>query len=270
MTSVNKKDLFGNEYNAATLCEYRKEIKLLQKLIKISESAVEKKTHQTLLSCEGVCYEFAKTIIDYSKVAVDNVLLGHFHAAKIITRTIIENLVCLDIIYNDQTLELWKYYWIQSYREDIYRMQRIPTQEEINRLYELYGEWGISQDFYVKQGNNKKAYIQKPYGWTYKIHPNVQKQFTFEEVCKLVDNMTEYQEFKLLSDYVHGTSFYTKIHTSTSVDEMMFMFVNLYISLYRMVAMYCWDKVNVDFDDVTEELEFIFHRYIQYEEENRV
>ena len=31
---------------------------------------------------------------------------------------------------------------------------------------------------------------------------------------------------------------------------------------------YCWDKVTEDFDDVTDELECIFHRFIQYEEEN--
>ena len=40
----------------------------------------------------------------------------------------------------------------------------------------------------------------------------------------------------------------------------------MYWSLYRMVTIYCWDKVNEDFDNVTDELESIFHRYIQYEE----
>jgi hypothetical protein len=145
-------------------------------------------------------------------------------------------------------------------------MQRTPTQEEIERLYELYNELEISEDFYVKQGKNKKAYIQKPYGWTYKIHPNEQKQFTFEEVCNLAGNNSEYQGFKLLSDYVHSTSLYTKIHSVTSVDEMMFVLINLYISLYRMVMIYCCDKVDDDFDQVTEKLEFIFHRYIQWAE----
>jgi hypothetical protein len=31
--------------------------------------------------------------------------------------------------------------------------------------------------------------------------------------------------------------------------------------------MYCWDKVNEDFDDVTDELDRIFNRFVEHEEE---
>ena len=70
-----------------------------------------------------------------------------------------------------------------------------------------------------------------------------------------------------MSDYSHGTSFYTKMHSSVFVGDMMVMFVNLYINLYRMVTMYCWDKVAEDFDDVTDELDWIFNRFVEHEEE---
>lgn len=267
MKNLRKNNLFGNEYNAIFLCEYQNEIKLIKKLINVSEAAIQKQPCTSSKSYEAVCYEFAKTIVEYSKVAIDNVLLGHFNAVKIIIRTILENLVCLDIIINDTKFDIWKYYWVQSYRESLYMMQRTPTQEEINRLYELYTELDISEDFFIKQVGEKKAYIQKPYGWTYKVHTKAKKQFTFEAVCKLVNSTTEYQGYKTLSDYVHSTSFHIKLHSSTSVDEMMFMFVNLYISLYRLVTMYCWDKADEDFDKVADKLENIFYRYIEYAED---
>ena len=70
-----------------------------------------------------------------------------------------------------------------------------------------------------------------------------------------------------MSDYSHGTSFYMKLHSSVLVSDMMTMFINLYINLYRMVTLYCWDWVEEKFDDVTDELEYVFHRFIKHEEE---
>ena len=255
--------MYGNEYNACALCEYQRELKLLKRLIDISEKAVERQTPESTWSYDGICYSFAKTMVDYSKIAYDNVLLGHFHAVKMIIRTILENLVCLDIIVNHQELELWKYYWAYSYRETIYKSGRAPSQRDLYFLQELYENLDISQEFYVKQGD-KKAYIQRPYGWTYKINTN--KQFTFENICKLIDRDAEYHGFSLMSAYSHGTSFYTKLQSSVFVGDMMVMFINLYINLYRMVTIYCWDKVDEDFDDVVDELEWIFNRFIEYQE----
>jgi len=135
-------------------------------------------------------------------------------------------------------------------------------------LQSLYEDLDIQEDFYIKQPNRKKAYIKEPYGWTYKINDN--KQFTFENICKLIndDGNVEYRGFQMLSDYSHGTAFYMKMHSSVFVEDMMSMFVDMYINLYRMVTIYCWDSVDEKFDDVTDELELIFHRFIQYEEEH--
>ena len=266
MSFINKRNLYGNEYNACALCEYQRETKLIKQLINISEKAMEKQSVENSWSYEGICFSFAKTIVDYSKMAYDNVLLGHFHAVKMINRAILENLVCLDLIVNNE--DLWKYYWAYSYRSTIYKSKRIPTQKELDMLQSLYVDLDIHEDFYIKQPNRKKAYIQEPYGWTYKINDN--KQFTFENICKLIgeDGNIEYRGFQMLSDYSHGTSFYMKMHSSVFVGDMMTMFVDMYINLYRMVTIYCWDQVDEEFDDVTDELESIFHRFIQYEEEH--
>ena len=110
MSFINKRNLYGNEYNACALCEYQREVKLIKRLINIAEKAVEQQEINNTWSHEGICYSFAKTIIDYSKMAYDNVLLGHFHAVKMISRSILENCVFLDIIISNDYYELWKYY----------------------------------------------------------------------------------------------------------------------------------------------------------------
>lgn len=266
MSFINKRNLYGNEYNACALCEYQRETKLIRQLINISEKAIEKQSVENTWSYEGICYSFARTIIDYSKVAYDNVLLGHFHAVNMINRAILENLVCLDLIVSNE--DLWKYYWAYSYRSTIYKSKRSPTQKELDMLHGLYADLDIQEEFYIKQPGRKKAYIQEPYGWTYKINGN--KQFTFENICKLIgeEGNVEYRGFQMLSDYSHGTSFYMKMHSSVFVGDMMTMFVDMYINLYRMVTMYCCDSVDEEFEDITDELEYIFHRFVQYEEEH--
>ena len=58
------------------------------------------------------------------------------------------------------------------------------------------------------------------------------------------------------------------MHSSVFIGGMMTMFVDMYINLYRMVTIYCWDSVGEEIDIVTDELEKFFHRFIQYEEEH--
>ena len=263
MSNINKRDLYGNDYNALALCEYQRELKLIKRLINISEKGIEKKVVDGTWSYEGICYSFAKTIVDYSRMAYDNVILGHYHAVNMINRAVLENLVCLDIIVNNE--DLWKYYWAYSYRNTIYKSSRTPTQSELDMLQKLYNDHDISEEFYVKQEGRRKAYIQEPYGWTYKINNN--KQFTFENICRLIDGGAEYHGFQMMSDYSHGTSFYLKMHSSVFVGDMMTMFINIYINLYRMVTLYCCSSVEEDFDYVTEELEYIFHHFVEHEEE---
>lgn len=255
MSIIDKRNLYGNRNNAFILCEYQREIKLIKQLINISEKAIDKKTIDNTWSYEGICHSFAQTIVNYSKMAYDNVLLGHFHAVNMINRTVVENLVCLDLIINND--ELWKYYWAYSYRNTICKFSEPSDQEQLTKLQKLYKDLDISEDFYTKQPGRKKSYIKEPYGWTYKINHN--KQFTFENVCKLIDSDAEYHGFRLMSEYSHGTSFYVKMFSSICVGDMMAMFVNMYMNIYRMVTLYCWEFVDKDFDDVTDELENIFY-----------
>lgn len=119
-------DLYGNQYNACALCEYSRELKLIKRLIDIADEAVEAQVVESSWSSEGIRHSFAKTIVEYSKAAYDNVLLGHFHSVNMICRAILENCVFLDILINHDEFELWKYYLVYSFRAAIYKTGRTP------------------------------------------------------------------------------------------------------------------------------------------------
>ena len=258
---IDRRKLYGDEYKALSLCESPRETKLIRRFIDICANALEKHIVEDRWSFDGICYAFAETVVNYSKMAYDNLILGHFHAVNMINRTILENCVLLDVLIHNDDLELWKYYLAHSYQSTIYKSNRIPTQSELDFLKKMLQDHNISDEFYIKQNNRKKAYIDEPYGWTYQINKN----FTFAGVCKLV-NEVEYRGFQMMSEYTHATSLYTKLGSSVFIEQVMNMFVSLYIELYRMVTMYCWDTANDQFDEVSEKLEDIFYNFIDYEE----
>lgn len=186
----------------------------------------------------------------------DNMLLGHFDAAYMVIRAMIENNVCLDIILNDEKEELWKYYLVQSYKNTVIRVDKDTRTKDIVFLEDMYREFDIDEDFISRRGD-KKPYIDTRYGWTYKINKN----FNFSGLCSLV-NKREYDDYKMMSGYSHGTSLYHKISGSLSMDNIMNMISSLYIGVYRLVTMYCWDSIDSEFDEITDEIEYIVYEYI--------
>lgn len=243
--------LFCNDYKAVVLCEYTKELFLLKEYIKIAEKAVSCKENSTWNSYEGICYMFAKSINEYAKMAYDNIILGHFFATHMIIRTMIENNVCLDIILNDEKEELWKYYFVQSCRNSVMQAKDSLSQKDEDFIRQMYSDYGIDSEFYEKRGK-KKPYIDLKYGWTYKV--NLYKKFDFKGVCNLV-NASDYDDFSMMSEYSHGTSIYQKMGGSISVEHIMNMISSIYVGLYRLVTMYCWDCVEDSFDRVSEKID---------------
>lgn len=66
---VDKDKLFCNDYNALFLLEYPTALKLLRRLIEIADECVGDRRYRRDFTYEGVCDMFAKTIVDYSKMA---------------------------------------------------------------------------------------------------------------------------------------------------------------------------------------------------------
>lgn len=75
----NKDTLFRNEYREVILCEYQRELALIKQMIEIVEEAVSSKKPIDIWNHEGFCHMFAKSIVDYTKMAYDNMQLGHFY-----------------------------------------------------------------------------------------------------------------------------------------------------------------------------------------------
>ena len=47
------------------------------------------------------------------------------------------------------------------------------------------------------------------------------------------------------------------------MDQIMSMLVSIYISLFRLVYLYCMETIDESFDPITEGLENIFHDYFE-------
>lgn len=254
--------LFHDKYREVILCEFQRELALVRQLIEIAEEGVRSKKSANTWSHEGFCQLFAKSIIDYAKMAYDNMQLGHFFATHMIFRTMIENCVCMDVIQRYPEHELWKYYLVKSYRDALKSTGDEIKADEQAFLEEMYLDHGIEEEFYTKskKKDSKKAfaYIDKDYGWTYKVHNN----FTFSGLCSLIDQR-EYKDFKLMSMYSHGTAIHLKIGSFASIDHIFNMLSFFYYILNRLVDMSCCESIDDSFAKTSKKLERIIKKYIK-------
>lgn len=265
LTGINYENLFRNKYQETILCEYQRELALVKQMIETAEEAVRMKKPIDTWSHEGICHMFSKSIIDYTKMAYDNMQLGHFSVTHMIFRAIIENCVCLDVMQRHPEHKLWKYYMVKSYRDALKSTGDEIEEDEQAFLKEMYTDHGIEEEFYLKSKKKDAqkafAYIDKDYGWTYKINSN----FTFSGLCGLVDQR-EYKDFKLMSMYSHGTAIHLKIGSFASMDHIFNMLSFFYYSLNRLVYLYCHETVDAKFEKASKKLEHIIKKYIKEHE----
>ena len=151
---------------------------------------------------------------------------------------------------------------------NVEQIRTIDSNAAVQRIKSVVRNDGLGLSFdipkeFIEKSKKKEtgkpyAYIDRNYGWTYKIN----KDFSFAGLCNLVDGC-DYMGFKMMSKYSHGTSIHLKIGSSTSIDSIMNMVSSLYIGLYRLITMYCENEVESDFYDVTEKLENIINDYLE-------
>ena len=67
--------------------------------------------------------------------------------------------------------------------------------------------------------------------------------------------MQDYEDFKMLSDYSHGTDIFQKLEGGMGIDAIMNMLSCLYVGIYRLVTIYCWECAEDGFDEVAKRLE---------------
>lgn len=239
--------LFGNTNNQIILCDYTRELVKLKQFINISETYILKKKENNL-NYESVCYLFAKSIIDYSKMAFDNFVLGNFNSASMITRCIFENYVCLTLIFKHQDQQLWKYYLAYTFKQTI-KINKNPNWKEFN---DFCKEFKIGDDF-TKKRNGKTAFIDIKYGWTFKIYND--KHFTFQGLCKLAN--IKYDDFTFMSKYSHGTDYFLKIEGMLSTPHHVGEVIScIYVYLYQLITLYCPEYIDSNFDKLSDEILF--------------
>ena len=231
----HNRELFLNDFRAVSIMEYNEETEMLKQLIIFADEYLTKKQCTDTFSYEGVCYLFAESIVEYSKMAYDNMILGHYDAANMINRTILENNVCLNIIMENQSSELWKYWLVHSIYKSLIPEKEYDTSEVQEMLKEIYENYTIDEEFLEKHldKKDKRAYIEKEYGWTYKINTN----FSFKGLCDLRKEYL-YSDFKMMSAFAHGTSVYYKINKSVFHGTVMNMLSCLYYNMQFFIKEY--------------------------------
>lgn len=252
------RELFLNENKAFSMMEYDKELKLLKQLIILVREYLEEKEHSSLLSYEGVCYLFADSIIGYAEMAYDNMVLGHIDAANMIIRAIIENMVCLNIIMEYEEKELWKYWLTQSMYKALIPEKKYNTLKKQEILKEFYDNFNIEKEFLKKHPDerDKRAYIERNYGWAYKVNNN---KFSFNALCDLKKEY-RYTDFGWASIYTHGTSIYTKLLKSVFEEQVYNMISCLVYNLNMLASNYMKEMIGFDYVEISEELKNIFEQ----------
>lgn len=239
--------LFGNKGNQEFLREYTRELVKLKQFISISETYISNK-EVTKSSHEGVSYSFAKAIVDYSKMAFDNFVLGNFNSASMILRAVIENYVCLTLILKHKDQQLWKYYLAHTYKQTI-KMGKNPNWKDFN---DFCKELKIGGDF-TKRRNGEIAFINLKYGWTFKI--NNDKKYNFLELCRLAN--IKYDDYALMSKYSHGTDYFLKVNgmllTSNHVGNVMSC---IFVYLFQLITLYCPEYIDSNFNKASDEMLF--------------
>ena len=252
----------GEPINAVLLWEFRRELRLTRRLIKIAEKCIAEKETHVVNSFEGVCFYIARSIIWSSKSAFDNLVLGHFETVEMVIRATIENRVTFDLIFNDEIHSLWKYYIAYSQYQLIKGFNKNPA--DCKHFIRLREELELPSEFFEKRGD-KKPYIELHYGWTYKLETiNPKNRFKFKGLCDAVKwSEQNYEDFQGMSGSVHGSPFFQKVTRHASVERIMNLFSCIYINLFQLVTTYCDDIWGDDFDAVTEELESIFDHFVE-------
>jgi len=171
---------------------------------------LEKETHSSN-TFDGVCFYIARSIVNYAKAAFDNMVLGHFDTSEMIVRTMIENRVILDLIFNDEEQYLWKYYLVHSHRKSL--KQSDGSIANPDHLARLCKELEIESEF-LEKPSEAKPYIDKLYGWTYKINDIPKdERFTFKGLSSAKgEEQYNYKDFQWMSKSSHGTSYFEEVY----------------------------------------------------------
>lgn len=245
-------NLFRNKTYLWKVDELQPLLDLLCKYIESIDEMVEKNKCDKTDSYEGTCYLFAKSIMEYAKASMDNLLLGHFKISSIINRIILENYVCFELIYQYKEEALWKYWIIYSF----YHSQDKFGKKDKKMLKKF-------KDKMIKENKIEKIYFNKfineRYGWTFKVND----VFNFRGLCDLVD-VFHYKDFIYESEYVHGVSLFQKENPFSLDGEVLNSITLLFVHLKYFAETYCSEDLHTDYFEVENKIIEIITKIIDF------
>ena len=250
---MNIDDLFCEEHKSINLLEYSREISLLKDLISLANEYISEYECENVFTFEGVCSLFVRSVIQYAKSAYDNFLIGHFDVAYMLCRNMVENNVCLEVLTEFESEELWKYYLAYSFRHTWRLNPNSEYSKCLERQFEeICNSLSIEKQFFTDRnddGRFLKPFIDENYGWTYKVN----KKFSFSGLCQLLKTR-RYKDFKFMSEFSHGTSLIQKMDDGNYVERVVGIMTSIYMELRIALIEYCPWELPDDFYDLEQEM----------------
>lgn len=246
-------EFYGNKVNVSRSSTERDNILLLKQLIETVEEMVKKAEVEKEDCYEGICYRFAKLVVNYCKMAYDNLLLGHFDIVKMLLRVILENMLSLDIIITYKEMEIWKFYYMHSMWNRYWKSdKKLVTRATINEM---------CTNFNIKS-NELQKYLKFKYGWTYLLYTEPEKQkYTFRSMCDLDLTEDVYKTYAEYSEYAHGISIFNK--TSNTSKDIMDCVLPIYnIAIKPLYNIYGNEETKEKFCELENKLEVYIDSYV--------
>ena len=248
-------DFYGSDASIFPKSKEREDVLLLKQFIDCIEALVHNAEVENKVCYEGICYLFAKSVVDSCKMAYDNILLGHLDIAKMIMRIILENMVSLDIITTYKGMELWKYYYMHFMWNRYEEMGKgAVSRKTINEM---------CTNFNIRS-NDMKKYLKYKYGWTYPLYTDTSnKKFTFHDMCNLDLTEEVYKSYNEYSGYVHGNSVLKEESKRNVSDDILDSIWSVYsIAIRPLYNIYGNEKTAEKFSELEKRLEDNMNLYI--------
>ena len=158
-------------------------------------------------------YLWIQNFYQYAREAYNNLVIGNLYSFYSGIRTVLENRIYFEYILKykqENLLEKWMKY---SYIKFIQEFPEAKEKEKNELLEEFIFDEGI---------NEKKV---NDYTWLKDLFSE-KTYITIEKLCKKIDKMKLYKDYRDLSNYVHGQNhyvktipftFYTSIHSKVII-----------------------------------------------------
>lgn len=185
-----------------------------------------KRNHIYKTEFERIESLFINKQLDYANEAFYSIILGNQNAFACLIRIMIENYVSFVLIKKYKQKEIWKDWYLWSFKKEINNLKSHKNNNLLEKQYRsLCKEMNVAiSDISINQS----------YGWLNRV-VNL-KKYNFKSACGLVDKNI-YNDFSCFSKFIHNTDLLAKMtwldQTSlTKCIYSLYFYLNCFIDKY--------------------------------------